>query len=155
MLYTTASVCVVGTVGQRCRVVFRFCMLLPLRTACVLLSSTFWDIFKRQTLQLPGKTYHITDIANIRIMKDHKFLRSVIRTVDFYHEVSVCLLSNARFILFQLNEARNQSRSPIGCLQSRSAFGVPLESTTTRCHPARISRAPVFSVLQVGILLSG
>ena len=44
-----------------------------------------------------------TDIANVHIVKNQTFPASQCLAVDLHHEISVHILFNAKFVLFQLN----------------------------------------------------
>ncbi len=51
-------------------------VLLALRTICVSLQSTFWDVFESLVPHLPeraGRDYHTTNIASVHIAKSISF----------------------------------------------------------------------------------
>ena len=113
-------------------------VVLALKTVRVAVTSTFWDVFEELLRHLPEPiaTYQTIDIASTKIAKNQKFLPSESQSVELHHEVSVCVLFDSKFILYQLKSGR--SRSPVR--SSRSAFDVLMHSRTERRLPVRICR---------------
>ena len=60
---------------------------------------------------LPEKSFRMLDIATTSITKHLKFLPLESQFAELHHQVSVCILFDLKFILYQLKGVR--SRSPI------------------------------------------